>query len=421
MITCGIDFGTSNSAIAISGATTGRNGKVRLIPVESKHTTLPSAIFYPVGRAPQFGRAAITSFAEGDEGRFMRSLKRMLGTTLMNYGTIVNDKPRRFDEIIGGFISHLKKHAEAVAECSIESVVMGRPVHFVDGDPGADDAAEMQLTRIAQAAGFKHVLFQFEPIAAAFAHEHKLTAEKLALVVDIGGGTSDFTVIRLGPASAGKTDRTQDILGNAGTRIGGNDFDKDLGLAAFMPHFGYKTNYSPRQLDVPLSWFHDFCEWSKINFLYTPKFRAEIGDVLKESNARALFSRYVRAIEEEKGHRVLASIEHCKIRLTEEDRLDEPLPFIEKDLQVQATRATLEDAIGARLDAIDKTMDECLKKSNTRSTDIELIVLTGGPAEMPAIKSMISQRFPNADLSEEEKLSSVASGLGHDSARRFNS
>ncbi len=207
---CGIDFGTSNSAIAISTAS-----GVALAPVEGKHLTLPSAVFYPVGRAPVYGREAMGCFMEGDEGRLMRSLKRLLGTQLMNFGTLVNDKPRRFEEIIGGFVSYMKARGEKAAGRSIDSVVMGRPVHFIDRDPEADDTAENQLAGIARQAGFRHIEFQFEPIAAAFAHETKLTSEKLALVVDIGGGTSDFTVIRLGPERAKKLVRRDDILGNA--------------------------------------------------------------------------------------------------------------------------------------------------------------------------------------------------------------
>lgn len=233
MAVCGIDFGTSNSAIAVADA-----DGARLAPVEGESPILPSALFFPPGRAPLYGRVAQQTFFDGAEGRFMRSLKRMLGTELMNWGTVVNDRPRRFDELIGGFVSHLKKAGEMAAGSELSAAVFGRPVHFVDRDPDADHAAEQQLQRIGAHAGFRDVAFQFEPIAAAFAHERRLTAETLALVADVGGGTSDFTVIRLGPAQMDKADRGGDILGNSGIRTGGNDFDKSLSLARFMPAFG---------------------------------------------------------------------------------------------------------------------------------------------------------------------------------------
>lgn len=411
---CGIDFGTSNSAIAVS-----RGEDVTLAPVEERHVTLPSALFYPLGKSPVYGRDAMRHFTEGEDGRFMRSLKRMLGTQMMNYGTVVNDKPRRFDEIIGGFVSFMKKKGEALASEPIESVVMGRPVHFVDRDPDADYAAEEQLRRIAREAGFKHIEFQFEPIAAAFAHETKLTAEKLALVVDIGGGTSDFTVIRLGPALARKIERQSDILGNAGTRLGGNDLDKDLSLLSFMPPLGYKTTYGEKNLPVPLSWFHEMAEWSKINFLYNPKMKSEVKSVLRESHAREKMSRYAKVLQSETGHRLLATVEQAKIDLTDQEETSTALDFIEKDLSVAVTRNDFEQAIRARLEKISDIISECLAVSGVQQNQINLIVLTGGPTETPLIKQLIRNKFPTAAVSEENKLSSVALGLGYDSRRRF--
>jgi len=412
---CGIDFGTSNSAIAAS-----MQRGVDLAPVEGDDLTLPSALFYPLGnRAPVYGRAAMRCFTGGDEGRFMRSLKRMLGTQLMNYGTLVNDKPRRFDEIIGGFISYMKGRGEELVRGSLENVVMGRPVHFVDGDPDADWAAEDQMRRIATEAGFKNIEFQFEPIAAAFAHERALTAEKLALVVDIGGGTSDFTVIRLGPARAAKADRMDDILGNAGTRLGGNDLDKDLSLTSLMPLLGYETLYGEKSFPVPRSWFHDMAEWSKVNFLYTPKMKNEVSAVLRESHARRELGRYAAVLEKEAGHRLLDVTERAKISLTDSAAVSAPLDFVEAGLAVGVTREAFERAIAARLEKIEETISEGLSQSGVQRNQIELIILTGGPTETPLIKSLIKRHFPAAALSEENKLSSVALGLGYDARRRF--
>lgn len=414
MRACGIDFGTSNSAVAL-----GFDGKVTLCPVENDNKTLPSAIFYPVGKAPAYGRSAIAQFTAGDDGRFMRSLKRMLGTSTMNYGTVVNDRPRRFEEIIGGFVSLLKSKAETTGNAPIENVVMGRPVHFVDRDPDADYAAETQLTGIARAAGFKNIAFQYEPIAAAFSHERKLSSEKLAIVVDIGGGTSDFTVIRLGPARMDKQDRLSDILGNSGTRVGGNDFDRDLGVFSVMPHFGLETTSGAQKLEVPRAWFMEACEWSKINFLYTPKFKKEISQTLKESHAPQKFVRYERLISREKAHRLLSVTEKGKIDLSDSEKTAIDARFVEENLLIPATRKNLEHAIAGRLSAISDTIRECLKTALTRAEDIGLVVLTGGPADMPAIKALVKSHFPKAEVSEDEKLASVALGLGQDSMRRF--
>jgi hypothetical chaperone protein len=266
-LSCGIDFGTSNSSIALSN-----HGEISLVPVEQTHVTIPSAIFFQrIDNKAYYGRTAVNLFFDRQQGRFMRSLKRVLGTPLMKHGTVVNGTTMNFSTIIASFLKKMKEKADAVAGQEIENVVMGRPVHFVDHSPESDAQAQAELKEIALRIGFKTVEFQFEPIAAAFAHEARLSGEKLAIVADLGGGTSDFTVIRLSNKSVHKTDRSSDILANTGVRVGGNDFDKDLSLAAIMPELGYRSKYGEKQLEVPLKPFHDLAEWSKVNFLYTPK------------------------------------------------------------------------------------------------------------------------------------------------------
>lgn len=388
--------------------------------VENGSDTLPSALFFPIqNKPPVFGRAAQKLFFEGEEGRFMRSLKRILGTALMNQGTVVNGKMRAFDEIIGFFISHLKNVAEKELNHPLTHVVMGRPVYFIDGDDAANTRAQNELERIAKAAGFSHVAFQFEPVAAAFAHEMKITQEKRALVADIGGGTSDFTVIKVSKSHISRPDRTEDILGHSGARLGGNDFDKALSLASFMPELGYHTTYGEKKLDVPLAPFYDMSEWSKVNFLYTPKFKKEMRDILYESHAPKKFARYVDALEKEAGHRILSSVETAKIELTDRDGATAALDFIEKGLAIDIPRKTFNDAIAQHVARISDTITECLQRAQLKDEDIEIVILTGGPTETPLLKETICRRFAAAELSEENKLSSVALGLGYDSQRKF--
>ncbi|MDE1153418.1 MAG: Hsp70 family protein [Micavibrio sp.] len=411
---CGIDFGTSNSAIAAP-----HNNNIRLLPVEGDSATLPSAIFYAASRTPTYGRQAQKLFFEGEEGRFMRSLKRILGTSLMAQGTVVNGKIKKFEDIIGDFIRHLKTGAEKSGGQTLDSVVMGRPVHFIDHDPGADGRAEDELAAIARAQGFKDVLFQFEPIAAAFAHEQNVAKEKLALVVDIGGGTSDFTVIRVCRDYAAKDDRSGDILGNAGVRVGGNDFDKGFSLACFMPAFGSKSTYGGKRLHVPASPFHELSEWSKVNFLYTPRNRKMLDDILAESHSPKKFGRFVNAVEREIGHRILATVEEAKITLTAATAHDADLNFVESDFHLPLTREAFDASAEVSVEKIGQAMDECLAGANVTADKIEIIILTGGPTETPLLKNLVRTRFPAAEISEENKLSSVALGLGFDSQRKF--
>lgn len=323
---CGIDFGTSNSSIAID-----KGGEIRLVPVENESVTIPSAIFFQQRDNKAFyGRRAINLFFDRQPGRFMRSLKRVLGTSLMSQGTLVNRASMNFSTIIASFLTQLKEKADLEAGQEIEQVVMGRPVHFVDNDPAADARAQAELTAIARRIGFRHIEFQFEPIAAAFAHEARLSGEKLAIVADLGGGTSDFTVIRLSDKSIHKADRSSDILANTGIRVGGNDFDKDLSLAAIMPELGYRSTYGDKELEVPLKPYHDLAEWSKVNFLYTPRLIMQMKQLFHQSHDKARFKRLLQVLEDETGHTLLAAAEGTKIALTDEEVHNAPLGFIEE-------------------------------------------------------------------------------------------
>ncbi len=349
----------------------------------------------------------------------MRSLKRVLGTPLMKHGTVVNGTTMNFSSIIASFLKKMKEKADAVAGQEIENVVMGRPVHFVDHSPESDAQAQAELREIALRIGFKTVEFQFEPIAAAFAHEARLTGEKLAIVADLGGGTSDFTVIRLSGQSVRKTDRSSDILANTGVQVGGNDFDKDLSLAAIMPELGYRSRYGDKQLEVPLKPFHDLAEWSKVNFLYTPKLIMQTRQLLFQSHDKKRYKRLLSVLENETGHAVLAATEGAKIALTDQDAHDTPFDFVETDFVIPIQRTLFETAIFGEVEKIVVSARECLQNAGVRQQDIDLVILTGGSTEVPLIQAEFKRLFPNAAIADENKLSSVGLGLAYDSQSKF--
>ena len=414
-VSCGIDFGTSNSSVAIAN-----KGTVTLVPVEDDQVTIPSAIFFPErGYHPVFGRVALQSFFERRKGRFMRSLKRVLGTSLMSHGTLINGKSIKFERIIGSFLENLRRSTNNFAACEVENVVMGRPVHFVDNDHDADKRAQEELRSIAQRVGYKHIEFQFEPIAAAFAHEVKLEGEKLAIVADLGGGTSDFTVIRLSGKYVTKPDRTSDILANTGVRVGGNDFDKDLSLAAIMPEVGYLSTYGKKHLEVPLKYFHDLAEWSKVNFLYTPKVLSQVRQYLHESHDKKRFRRLLTLLEQERGHSLLATAEEVKIGLTETLSHSAHFDFLEDGLTITVDRKQFENAIEKEVQKMALAATECLKRAGVKENNIDLVILTGGSTEVPLVQSAFKKIFPHAAVADENKLSSVGLGLAYDASRRF--
>jgi hypothetical chaperone protein len=411
---CGIDFGTSNTSVAVADRAT-----VTLVSLEDSKVTMPSAVFFPKEGTSVFGSPAVKMFMENRQGRFMRSLKRVLGTPLMKHGTSINGKPFTFERIIGLFLKNIKDKTSAFLQDDIESVVLGRPVHFVDNDPVADKRAQQELRSIAISLGFKDIDFQFEPIAAAFAHEVNVEGEKLAIVADLGGGTSDFTVIRLSKKYIGREDRSADILGNSGVRIGGNDFDRQLSLAAIMPEIGYLSTYGAKNLQVPLKYYHDLAEWSKVNFLYTPKVLSQVRQYLVESHDRKRLGRLLRLLEKERGHLVLSVAEEGKIALTKKDVYATPFEFLDEELSVLMSRKSFEESISLEILKIMTAASECLMKAGVSKDDIDLVILTGGSTEVPAVQGAFRKLFPSAAIADENKLSSVGLGLAYDSRRKF--
>ena len=414
-LSCGIDFGTSNSSIAIAS-----DNNISLVPVENTHVTIPSALFFQrVDNKAFYGRTAIDLFFDRQAGRFMRSLKRVLGTSLMKQGTLVNGTSMSFSTIISSFLKHIKERADSVAGEEINYVVMGRPVHFVDNDPAADARAQSELLLIAQRIGFKYVEFQFEPIAAAFAHEAQLSGEKLAIVADLGGGTSDFTVIKLANQRDQKSDRSSDILANTGIRVGGNDFDKELSLAAIMPELGYRSTYGPKNLDVPLKPYVDLAEWSKVNFLYTPKLIMQVRQLLHQSHDKQRYKRLLQVLEDETGHTLLAAAEATKIALSTQEAYKARLDFIENDFFIPIRRALFEQAIRENVEKIAASARQCLQEAGVRKEAIDLIILTGGSTEVHSIQTAFKNLFPSAAIADQNKLSSVGLGLAYDSQHKF--
>lgn len=421
-IACGIDFGTTNSAISIV-----ENRKIpELVPLKNGKNTMPTAIFYPSKSSvsPLFGDEAMKAYVEGERGRFMRSMKRVLGSKLMSSGTRINGSMMYFEQILGQFIKNLKLQAEQYAGAPIEDVVMGRPVHFRDNDPEGDNRAENELLRIAKAVGFQNVTFQFEPIAAAYAHEVKLHKEQLAFVVDIGGGTSDFTVIKIGPNLKNKLNRADDILASSGVRIGGNDFDKDLCLKCFMPEFGFgtlgggKSKYD-QVLPLATAPYFTLSEWSSVNSMYVPKEINFAKKMLYAAQEPDKVKRLVEILENETAHTLLAAVEQTKIMLTDRDQVAVNLHFISDDPKVKATKDEFEQSLVRDIAALAKSVDECISQAQIRRSDVEMVILTGGSTEIPIVQQTMTKFFPSAEISQENKLSSVGLGLAYEARNRY--
>lgn len=414
----GIDFGTTNSAVSVSDG-----GVPHMVQITPGKDTIPSALFFDDNdKQVYMGYDAHQKYREPfSEGRFMRSLKRILGTSTMLTGTQIRGRYIKYEDIIGYFIRHLKEKLDETVGAPVVNVVMGRPVHFRDNDTYGDIAAQKQLEQIARNVGFKNIGFQYEPIAAAFSHEQQLSSEHLAVVIDIGGGTSDFTVIRLGPKLAHKTDRTDDILANTGIRIGGNDFDRSFAIDKFMPLYGLGTLYhsGDKILPVPNAPYIDLATWSFVNRAYTPQVLSLMRGIQINAQSPDKISRMMDILKNNLGHTNLDYVEYAKINLSHQDQVIQTLDFLSDCPSVTTNVSEFVNAISNDVSKIQLSMNDCLAAASVKNTDIDLVILTGGSTQIPYVSTIVRNTFPNAILSDSNKMASVGLGLAYDAMRRF--
>ncbi len=406
----GIDFGTSNSAVSFASP----SEAARLLPIEGSATTLPTALFFNAeDRSTHFGRDAIALYLSGVEGRLMRSLKSLLGSPLMQEKTAVYDGLVSFEDIIARFLHELVTRAERELGQRPERVVIGRPVHFVDDDAKRDQRAEESMRHAARAAGLRDVSFQYEPIAAAFDYEQRVTRESLILIVDIGGGTSDFTVVRLGPERMARADRADDVLATSGVHIGGTDFDQRLNLERVMPMLGLR-HLGASGREVPSKVFFELSSWHLINWLYAPKAVRQARELRTSYSDRQLHDRLMTVLEERHGHRIASEVEQAKINGSVSDaEVQIDLSCIEAGLSSALTPADMAQQLAAPLENVVACAHACVKRAGLRSGDLDAIYLTGGSSALRPFQRALRASFAGVPLIEGDLLGGVAAGLAY--------
>jgi hypothetical chaperone protein len=414
VLACGVDFGTSNSTVGWA-----RPGHPALLLLEDAKATLPSAVFFNADdNEVRYGRAALADYLEGYEGRLMRSLKSLLGTNLIEGQTEVAGRALPFRQLLSQFIGELKRRAELQAGRPFRHAVFGRPVFFVDGDPQADRLAEDTLVGIARAVGFDETGFQYEPIAAAFDYEMQVEREELVLVVDIGGGTSDFSLVRLSPDRAGRVERRDDILASGGVHIGGTDFDKYLSLASAMPLLGYGSMLASGA-QVPSSYYFNLATWHTINQAYTRKSTAQLSELVRDACEPEKLARLQRLVEDRAGHWLAMRVEEAKIGLSSAPQVSLDLDRLDPPAVLDVPRATFEEAIAGLVDQVAATVDTLLAEAGVSAAQVDTIFFTGGSSGVASLRERIGALVPGARKVEGDLFGSIGTGLALDAARRF--
>ncbi|SEK52347.1 Hsp70 family protein [Pacificibacter marinus] len=401
-LTVGIDFGTSNSAVGLAV-----NGQPWLVDIEEGSKTLPTAVFFDARGNLRLGSAANRALISGDEGRYMRALKSVLGTPLLREARMIGPKRQSLLDVITQFLSELRLRTEAQVRQSVTGVVSGRPVRFHSQNDKANAQALIDLTEAYTRAGFKHIDFLPEPEAAALAAQD-LAAGEIGLVVDIGGGTSDFTVFR-------KSDGKADVLASYGVRLGGTHLDRALSLDHVMPLFGAGTQVRRALADgllpVPATLFNDLATWQKIPFLYTKDTERLVKDLQRHAVEPDKLARLFEVIEAELGHDVAFAVEAGKIAVNTDGQGVIELGLVEKGLSASLDEVSMSASLARFKTELSEATTETLKLAGVKADAIGAVVYVGGTSLMSIVPDAIKDVIPNARSIKSEAFTAVVDGL----------
>jgi hypothetical chaperone protein len=413
--TLGIDFGTSNSAAGICV-----DGQPHLIELEAGEQTLPTAVFFDFDAKKMIlGARASEALLNGDEGRYMRGLKSLLGTRLIRESRMLLGERLDFIDIIARFLGEVKARAEAATGQTFDRALSGRPVQFHSGDDKRNAQALVDLTEAYERAGFNEVKFLNEPEAAARANRDVLSAGDIGLIVDIGGGTSDFTLFRQ------QGDAGIEIIGSHGVRVGGTDFDRRLSIARVMPQlgmgsdirhaFGNDTHIAPNAI------FNDLATWAKIPFLYGPDTIRAAKDLQKYAVHETRLARLVKVLEEELGHDLAFAVEAGKIMA---NTPGEENPVIKVGmLKPRAVISLPTEMMTKKLSKLALQIGEAaevtLAQAGVEALDVSKLIFVGGSSLMQVVEDALTTRLPSAEVHRGAAMTAIVDGLAIGSADAF--
>lgn len=423
----GIDFGTTNSSVAVFSPGSG----VRLASFSFLGERIPSfrSVLYieqvkaanGVKRPHSLtGPAGIEHYLHADEkGRLIQSLKSHLPSRLLT-STEVFGRRIRVEELISRILSDLRKHAEQQFGIPIRSATVGRPVNFVGAESEEDNAFAVERLHEAFAlAGFERVQFELEPIAAAYAYEAGLDHDELILIGDFGGGTSDFSLLRVGPTIRSRGRTKEDLLGNSGVGLAGDAFDAHIVRKLVSPSLGSNSEARSFNKTLPAvpAWIYVNLErWHYLSFLRTNNVR----EILKGARVRALepdkIEALIHVIEGDLGYQLHQAVQQVKFELSHSDVAEFQFrdgtahaSFV--DLRIPVTRAEFESWIAPDLAAIERSVDSLLASAGVAPREVDRVFLTGGSSFVPAVRRIFSRRFGAERIRGGNEFTSVAHGL----------
>ncbi len=421
-IACGFDFGTTNSSVAVvDGA-----GQVHLasflltgIDTQSFRSVLYFEQYKNSDGARRMhsltGPAAIEHYLQTDEkGRLVQSLKSHLSSRTLT-GTEVFGRRYKLEELVSRMLSDLRKHAAHQFKKDVRHAMVGRPVRFVGAETDEDQEFAVARLRAAfELAGFERVDFEMEPVAAAYTYEATLDHEELLLIGDFGGGTSDFSLLRVGPEVRRRGRKPSDLLGNSGVGLAGDAFDARIIRKLISPALGSDSEARSFNKLLPAvpAWIYSNLErWHYLSFLRTNNVR----EILKSARIRALEPEKIEAliaiVEEDLGYQLHQAVQELKFKLSRDQDAEFRFRGGGMELRIPVTRAKFESWIAEDLQAIEGAVDSLLRSSGVEPGVVDKVFLTGGSSFVPAVRRIFESRFGAARIRGGNEFTSVAYGL----------
>ncbi len=354
-----------------------------------------------------FGNQALSAYlADPEEGYYIKSPKSFLGASGLYPQQIA-----LFEDIVASMMANVKSLTEKALDAEVTQTVIGRPINFqgLRGEESNRQAITV-LTNAAKRVGFKDIEFQYEPVAAGFEFESTLNKETKVLVVDIGGGTTDCSMLLMGPELSEHTSRTEHLLGHSGERIGGNDFDIGLALSGIMPNLGMDSSLKTGK-PVPLNPFYQAVAINKINEqneFYSAENQRYLQQLVKDAQQPELLARLLKVQEEKLSYRIVNGAEQAKIHLTDNDKFSIDLSDLDHGLNTEVTRQTLIDGIQRELKGIANLMGDAVAQSGDKP---DVIFVTGGTAKSPVLNAFFKEHFPSTPIVLGDHFGSVTAGL----------
>lgn len=396
----GIDFGTTNSALGLADD----DGSVELLQFANGDETMRSVMYFGANREPPIvGNDAIQAYLSGD-GRFIQSIKSHMASRTFT-ATQINGRLWTLDKLVTQLITGLIAKTDRELP---KRVVVGRPVTFVDSSAEGDALAEDRLRKAFAAVGFEDVRFAFEPVAAAYGYEQRLTEDELVLIADFGGGTTDLCLVDVGPSWRKRSARDR-VRASDGIGLAGDAIDQRIIKHAIAPQLGLGTKYKVMggDADVPLWLYNSLSRWHHLSFLKAPQTMRLLDEILENAYAPDAIEAFYRIVDEDLGYALHRVVERAKVELSHAD--EARIDF--EDIHCTVKRTDLEQWIEPDLAAIGGVIDRTLQKANVTAEAVDRVFMTGGTSLVPAVRALFAGRFGADKLRGGDEMTTVGRGL----------